>query len=473
MLARVFGIILFSYSASAQYIDPIWTYTMDVGGDSWFSSCCTVGDSGFVLIGHRQLIHDPDSFYVVRVSREGEEIWKQDFLSTAYDFYPYSPIVHNNEIWIAGSLGFFNHDLGVWRFSLDGDSLGIVGSGDGRSYGGGVLFENSAGNVLFVKSVLNDIQELYQIELSFLDDQGSIINTVAYDADSSERARKVVETQSGYLIAGTRNSVHPAVLHVGPTGELQWRTVLDLPGDGESLLDFVQLEDGSYYGVGFAAIEGRGHQGWLVKFSQAGDTVWSKSYGGTSADYFRSIIPTDSGFALVGGYSRQYGEDTHLDTWIVFVDENGDSLSQYLFSTSTSREQLMDVAAMDSSILLVGDRQANDLSHYVAEAKLIAKAPVENVPNAIEFQKMFMLHTAYPNPFNATTSIEFELPRSADVTLNIYDVQGRLVTTLLDEVAAAGVHSVGWGCAECASGLYFVRMSAGEFVATQKILLVK
>ncbi len=104
--------------------------------------------------------------------------------------------------------------------------------------------------------------------------------------------------------------------------------------------------------------------------------------------------------------------------------------------------------------------------HLVADAQAL-NAPIEQVPHS------FALLPPYPNPFNATTTIEFELPRSADVSLKVYDMQGRLVTTLVDEVAAAGVHSVSWSCVECASGLYFVRMNAGGFVATQKLMLVK
>lgn len=94
-------------------------------------------------------------------------------------------------------------------------------------------------------------------------------------------------------------------------------------------------------------------------------------------------------------------------------------------------------------------------------------------------RQMMMLHSCrrqsrffHPNPYNATTTIEFELPRSSDVVLNVYDVRGRLVTTLVDDVASAGVHSVSWTCAECASGLYFVRMDAGA-LGVQKLLLVK
>ncbi|MBL0061530.1 MAG: T9SS type A sorting domain-containing protein [bacterium] len=104
---------------------------------------------------------------------------------------------------------------------------------------------------------------------------------------------------------------------------------------------------------------------------------------------------------------------------------------------------------------------------------VIGDARTSNVSNANSEFPHFAIEPPYPNPFNAVTSIEFELPSSAYVALNVYDVQGRLVTTLMDEVAAAGVHSVSWACAECASGLYFVRMKAGEFVATQKVLLVK
>jgi len=85
----------------------------------------------------------------------------------------------------------------------------------------------------------------------------------------------------------------------------------------------------------------------------------------------------------------------------------------------------------------------------------------------------FALWAPFPNPFNATTTLRFDLPRAGMVTLRIYDVLGREAATLVYGEKAPGRHSVVWNAASFATGLYFVRFQADGFAQTRKLLLVK
>jgi hypothetical protein len=85
----------------------------------------------------------------------------------------------------------------------------------------------------------------------------------------------------------------------------------------------------------------------------------------------------------------------------------------------------------------------------------------------------FSLDRAYPNPFNPVTTLSFAIPVVSDVSLSIYNLQGREVSTLISGYMDAGYHSVVWDADSHASGVYFVKMVAGEFVNTQKLMLVK
>lgn len=87
--------------------------------------------------------------------------------------------------------------------------------------------------------------------------------------------------------------------------------------------------------------------------------------------------------------------------------------------------------------------------------------------------KEYTLHQNYPNPFNPRTTITYELPRAAYVTLKIYDPFGREVAILVDEREEAGFKSVDWNAAALASGVYFYRIQAGDFVNTKKLILLK
>jgi hypothetical protein len=86
----------------------------------------------------------------------------------------------------------------------------------------------------------------------------------------------------------------------------------------------------------------------------------------------------------------------------------------------------------------------------------------------------YSLKNNYPNPFNPSTTIEYSLAEKSKVTLIIYNVLGQEVARLLNnEVIPAGVHQAQWSASSLSSGVYYYRLEAGDFVKTQKMLLVK
>jgi hypothetical protein len=85
----------------------------------------------------------------------------------------------------------------------------------------------------------------------------------------------------------------------------------------------------------------------------------------------------------------------------------------------------------------------------------------------------FALDQNYPNPFNPSTTIEFALPKDSHVKLEVYDLLGRLVATLVDDVRPAGYHMQRFDASALGTGIYFYRLSAGENSFLKKMLLVK
>jgi len=85
----------------------------------------------------------------------------------------------------------------------------------------------------------------------------------------------------------------------------------------------------------------------------------------------------------------------------------------------------------------------------------------------------FALAQNYPNPFNPTTTIKYDLPADTRVSLKIFNIIGQEVATLVNEDQRAGYKSVQWNPGTLASGVYFYRLSAGHFVQTRKLLLLR
>ena len=85
----------------------------------------------------------------------------------------------------------------------------------------------------------------------------------------------------------------------------------------------------------------------------------------------------------------------------------------------------------------------------------------------------FTLSQNTPNPFNPSTTIVFTLPSDGQVTVDIYNVAGQKVDTLIDDFMPAGSHSAVWDAADFPAGVYFYTVTAGEFTRTMKMTLLK
>ncbi|MFQ5604135.1 MAG: FlgD immunoglobulin-like domain containing protein [bacterium] len=107
----------------------------------------------------------------------------------------------------------------------------------------------------------------------------------------------------------------------------------------------------------------------------------------------------------------------------------------------------------------------------------------EGLPSAVEKAnprnpQKFALLQNYPNPFNPTTTIQYHLPQTGKVTLRIYNILGELVQTLADEVKQPGVYKIAWDGKnsqghDASTGLYVVRMVAGDFMQSKKLVYLK
>ena len=87
--------------------------------------------------------------------------------------------------------------------------------------------------------------------------------------------------------------------------------------------------------------------------------------------------------------------------------------------------------------------------------------------------QLFMLSQNFPNPYNAQTTISYSIPNNSLVQIQIFDVLGREILTLLNEEKAAGNYKINFNASNLTSGVYFYRLQAGDFVQTRKMILLK
>jgi len=98
---------------------------------------------------------------------------------------------------------------------------------------------------------------------------------------------------------------------------------------------------------------------------------------------------------------------------------------------------------------------------------------VETKPASNQAPSEFTMIQNYPNPFNPTTTIEFSLPKSGEVNLTVYDMNGRVAAELALGKYGAGTYKVVFDASKLASGTYLLRLNAGDFTGVRKAVLMK
>ena len=92
-----------------------------------------------------------------------------------------------------------------------------------------------------------------------------------------------------------------------------------------------------------------------------------------------------------------------------------------------------------------------------------------NVTELIEFS----LSSAYPNPFNPTTTIDFSAPEAGYASVKVYNLMGQVVGVLMDGMVDANTYNLTWDAKELSSGIYMIKAESNGNIATQKVMLLK
>ena len=165
-----------------------------------------------------------------------------------------------------------------------------------------------------------------------------------------------------------------------------------------------------------------------------------------------------------------YWMDLHRNYYHILTNNNGDSTAdlsemQLAFSTTdyNDGEYRIFIEALDEYGNSVIDSQDVQFRNGIVGVLYAT----DNTPLA------FRLAQNYPNSFNATTTIQYNLPEPSHVTIDIYDILGRKVETLVNAKQEAGCHQIIWNAKDASSGVYFYKIQAGDYAETKKMVLLK
>jgi hypothetical protein len=125
------------------------------------------------------------------------------------------------------------------------------------------------------------------------------------------------------------------------------------------------------------------------------------------------------------------------------------------------------VSSADVNIVFANLLQASQVPSPAANPTLTSTVEEKGIPTD------FALQQNYPNPFNPSTTIQYGLPHASFVTLTVYNSVGQQVAQLVNEQQQAGYHDIVFRGDGLASGVYFCRLQAGDFVQTKKLMLLR
>lgn len=221
------------------------------------------------------------------------------------------------------------------------------------------------------------------------------------------------------------------------------------------------------------------YSGLLTVHSDAGNPTVFVSARGVWTELEADVDLIDLGFVAdttdtsvilssVGNVSVQI-DSIYLVTAEHFAlpDPMPESIAAYGSFSLAVRFNLPDIEGIFSDTLVVTHNVGNPL-------RIPLSAGVGSAdPNANLIPTDFFLDQNYPNPFNPSTQIRFGLPKTANVTVDIYDILGRKTATLISGSLPPGYYTRIWNCSACPSGMYLIRMQSDDRVFIRKMLLMK
>lgn len=343
------------------------------GGDIWLLKTNASGDTlwsrlygGSGTEGAGGIYQTPDNGYIFNGTTESFGAGSQDYMVIKIDALGYTQWVKT----------FGGPDSDYARGFCPTPDGGYLFIGSTKSYG--------AGN-----------KDIWAIKTNT---NGDTQWTRTYGGINADEGFGVAPTRDGgYAIGGMTSSYGLGsydlyVIKITSTGAVQWTKTYGTPyyelgcfGDTTT--------DGGYIISGTVGYTGTACDLWLLKLNSSGDTMWTKTFGGTSIDFgWWCKRASDNGYIIVGK-TWSYGAGNG-DAWVIKTDQSGN----------------------------VGVE--------------------ENIPSNNYLNNH--LTQNFPNPFKSQTAIRYELPANSDITLTIYDINGCLVKYLVNKHQSTGVYSIIW-----------------------------
>ncbi len=467
----------------AQAPDTLWTKTYGYTDEELLFSIDQTADGGFIMSGSVGLFSDSSVYWLVRTDDAGDTLWTR-----TYGHPDTNNVCQSGQLTFDGGYIMAASGGGMWLIKTDdnGDTLWTRSTGgpgapeplhvvqtadSGYVVIGNKIMDllshvalfkiNALGETEWIKTYSNG-QDLYGISVQQTADSGYIIISADPGAGSGEQFIWLIKTDAG--------------------GDTTWTTTFEI-GSGEGT-KVMQTADSGYaiFGLINGTLAAPGpeapHDWLLIKTDSSGTLDWSQTYGGDGSDQSMGmIIPSDGGFLLTGWLALS---DTVVHLWLVRTDADGDTLWTTTVGDTGMKAGigLVEIAEGEYAVVGLTSPTGDDPPFNAWLVRFGDPTAQSTTPAVARVPEAFALHANYPNPFNPSTTIGFDLPAAAVVTLTVYDILGREVRRLMNRQIGPGYHQAIWNGRtndgrEVPTGIYIARLVTPENTRSIKMVLLK
>jgi hypothetical protein len=468
--------ILAAYSSNG---DTLWTRVFN---QFYFQNLIAIdlalNNSGDLYIIGSSQINDLPRYYLMKLSTQGDSLWARDYRGPVEHSATPSAVTVDSlgNAYVSGT-----SDGPCWatlKYDRDGNRLWTAlytGYPDLTPSSVDEIALDSEGNVI-VAGLAWDRFNDYHVKAVIIkyNNSGNRLWTATIDSvDRLNHSQIAIDNSNNIFISVLSSradtlSCGPLIAKILPDGETDWSRIY-WPGRSFESLRYNVAVDSS----GFAYLAGPlcvapddtdYYDIVLIKYTTDGDTVWTGIYDSGRVDNQYDMTIGPSGAVYILGRTFR----NHQITLVKYTTDGDLGWAEIFAGDSLSYDYARALAVDKFENIFVTGRLGNRFAtmKFVQTGSNIEDGQTPLPENSL-------LSSAYPNPFNSQTTIQYSLPAQADVTIDIFDILGRKIATIAEVIKPVGKHQAIWDAAGQSSGIYFYRITAGDIIEAKRMLLVR
>jgi len=483
LLISIFiGLVIWILSANLwAQPDTLWTKTYGGTGSDRGESVCQTTDGDYIIAGStRSFGAGGSDVWLIKTDANGDTLWTRTFGGTDTD-RGFSVCKSTNDGYaIAGytsSYGAGGNDVYLIKTDANGDTLWTKtfgGTGSDRSLS--VCKTTDDGYIIagYTNSYGAGGNDVYLVRT---DANGDTLWTKTYGGTDNDWGRSVCQTtDGGYVITGETLSYGIGLYDVyliktDCNGDTLWTKTYGGTGNDYGF-SVCQTIDEDYLIVGYTSSFGKSlGDVYLIKTDSNGNTYWQETYGGYYTDCGYSICEIVGGGYVIAGETWSFGAGqgdvylikTDIAGCIIWTKTIGGITSDHGYSIRQTTDEGFIIAGYTDSFGAGG----NDV--YLIKTDM---DPV-GIDNHEDTLSNLQYIQNYPNPFKNHTAISYTLKKPRNIIMRIYNVKGKLVQEIFKGNKYTGTHTIEWDAKDMTPGIYFYKLTADKKEIVKKMVLMR